>query len=82
MPHNTSFMTWLDKQHPVLFEMFSTDGIFVERVNNQLVLHVIIIDEEIALDELNKLQDAWNEYILVESLGDEAHPLIITQNKF
>ena len=58
------------------------DGIFIEKVNNQLVLHVIIIDEEIPLDELNKLQTAWNDFILFENLEAEAHPLIITQNKF
>jgi len=69
---STSFMDWLKNR----------DGIFIEKVNNQLVLHVIIIDEEIPLDELNKLQTAWNDFILFENLEAEAHPLIITQNKF
>ena len=79
---STSFMDWLKEHDPVLFEMFNRDGIFIEKVNNQLVLHVIIIDEEIPLDQLNKLQNAWNDFILFENLGAEAHPLIITQNKF
>ena len=79
---STSFMDWLQEHHPALFEMFNRDGIFIEKVNNQLVLHVIIIDEEIPLDELNKLQNAWNDFILFENLGAGAHPLIITQNKF
>ena len=82
MAHNPSFMGWLNKQHPALFEMFNREGVFIEKVNNQFVLHVIIIDEEIPLDRLNKLQDAWNDYILLENLGAEAHPLIVTQNKF
>jgi hypothetical protein len=82
MGNSTSFMDWLKKQHPELFEMFNRDGIFIEKVNNQFVLHVIVIDEEIPLDQLNKLQDAWNDYISLENLGDAAHPLIITQNKF
>ena len=77
-----SFMDWLSKHHLPLFETFNKDGIFIEKVDNQLVLHVIIIDEEIPLDELNKLQTAWNDFILLENLGAEAHPLIITQDKF
>jgi len=79
---STSFMAWLKELHLALFEIFNRDGVFIEKVNNQLVLHVIIIDEEIPLDELNKLQNAWNEFILFENLGGEAHPLIVTQNKF
>jgi len=75
-------MDWLQKHHLRLFETFNRDGIFIEKVDNQLVLHVIIIDEEIPLDQLNNLQSAWNEFILLENLGAEAHPLIITQNKF
>jgi hypothetical protein len=75
-------MDWLQKNHLPLFETFNKDGIFIEKVDNQLVLHVIIIDEEIPLDELNKLQTAWKDFILFENLGAEAHPLIITQNKF
>ena len=76
------FMDWLGKHDPALFELFSRDGIFIEKVNNQFVLHVTIVDEEISLDELNKLQNAWSDFILSENLGAEAHPIIITQNKF
>ena len=79
---NTSFMNWLEKHHPALFEIFNKDGIFVEKVNKQIFLHVTIIDEEVSLDELNKLQDAWTDFIHFDNLGAEAHPLIITQNKF
>jgi len=82
MVKNTSFMHWLEKHYPALFEIFNRDGIFVEKVNKQFFLHVTIIDEEVSLDELNKLQNAWKDFILFDNLGDEAHPLIITQNKF
>ena len=54
----------------------------MEKVNKQFFLHVTIIDEEVSLVELNKLQDAWNDFILFDNLEAEAHPLIITQNKF
>ena len=77
-----SFMDWLNKHHPDLFEIFNEDGIFIEKVNNQFVLHITIIEEEISLDKLNKLQNAWNDFILFDNLGAEAYPLIVTQNKF
>ncbi|HEU5164418.1 MAG TPA: hypothetical protein VFU29_02690 [Chitinophagaceae bacterium] len=77
-----SFMDWLKKHHPALFEIFNEDGIFIEKVNNQFVLHITIIEEEISLDKLNKLQNAWNDFILFDNLGAEAYPLIVTQNKF
>ena len=82
MVKNTSFMNWLETNHPALFEIFNKDGIFVEKVNKQFFLHVTIIDEEVSLDELNKLQDAWKDFIHFDNLGADAHPLIITQNKF
>ena len=82
MARNTSFMDWLEMHYPALFEIFNKDGIFIEKVNKQIFLHVTIIDEEVSLDELNKLQDAWKDFILYDNLGAEAHPLIITQNKF
>ena len=75
-------MDWLEKYHFALFEIFNKDGIFVEKVNKQFFLHVTLIDEEDSLVELNKLQDAWNDFILFDNLEAEAHPLIITQNKF
>ena len=75
-------MIWLEKHYPALFEIFNKDGIFIEKVNNQFFLHVTIIDEEVSLDELNKLQNAWTDFILYDNLEAEAHPLIITQNKF
>ena len=82
MADNIYFMNWLHRQHPALFEMFNRDGVFIEKVNNQFVLHVIVIDEEIPLYKLNELQDAWSDYIHSENLGAEAHPLLVTQNKF
>ena len=82
MADNIYFMDWLKRDHPVLFEMFNRDGVFIEKVNDQFVLHVIVIDEEIPLDKLNELQDAWNNYILLENLGTNANPLLVTQNKF
>jgi hypothetical protein len=82
MVKHTSFMNWLEKHYPALFEIFSKDGIFVEKVNKQFFLHVTIIEEEVSLDELNKLQNAWKDFILFDNLGEEAHPLLITQNKF
>ena len=82
MVKNTSFMNWLERHYPALFEIFNKDGIFVEKVNKQFFLHVTIIDEEVSLDELNKLQNAWTDFIHYDNLEAEAHPLIITQNKF
>lgn len=57
-------MDWLEKHYPSLFEIFNKDGIFVEKVNTHFFLHVTIIDEEVSLDELNKLQTAWKDFIL------------------
>ena len=82
MVKHTSFMNWLEKHYPALFEIFNKDGIFIEKVNKQFFLHVTIIEEEVSLDELNNLQDAWKDFIVYENLEAEAHPLIITQNKF
>lgn len=82
MVKHTSFIDWLEKHYPALFEIFNKDGIFVEKVNKQFFLHVTIIDEKVSLAELNKLQNAWKDFILFDNLEAEAHPLIITQNKF
>lgn len=81
MADDTNFMDELYKQHPALFELFNKDGLFIEKVNDQFVLRVIVIDEEIPLDKLNDLQHAWNDYILSKNPAAQPRSLIVTQNK-
>jgi hypothetical protein len=82
MPNGESFMNWLNKHNPELFEIFNNDGIFLERKNDHFILHITIIDEEISLVDLNKLQIEWNNFIHLVESEEKAYPLIVSQNKF
>ena len=82
MSHGVSFMDWLRGQDPGLYETFSKDGIFIERKGEKYVLHITLIDEDISLVELNKLQNEWDNFMLLEESGTETFPLIVSQNKF
>lgn len=82
MSHGVSFMNWLEEHHPDLFEIFSKDGIFMERKNDKYILHITILDEDISLPDLNRLQKEWDNFMLLDQKESEPTPLLISQNKF
>ena len=81
MSNGVFFMNWLKDNHPDLFEIFSKDGIFIERKNDKYILHITVVDEDISLVDLNRLQNEWNKFLNSDETMAEASPLIISQNK-
>lgn len=75
-------MSWLKENHADLFELFSRDGIFMERKNDKFILHITIVDEDISLVDLNRLQNQWDNFVHIDESGVDPSPLIISQNKF
>ena len=82
MSQGLAFMDWLNINHPDLYEIFSVDGIFIEKKADHHILHITLVEEDISLQDLNRLQTEWNNFIQSEAEGEEASPLVISQNKF